>query len=46
MDEGKICEALDGALLTDAELSKYDDNFRVPPPIAAAADADADVPAA
>lgn len=47
MDEGKICEALDGALLTDAELARYDQNFGVPPPsappaaAAAAGDGDA-----
>ena len=29
MDEGKICEALDGALLTEAELARYDGNFGV-----------------
>lgn len=32
MDEGRICEALDGALLTEAELARYDQNFGVPPP--------------
>lgn len=38
MDESAICAALDAALLTDAELGKYDANFGVPPlPDAAAA---------
>ena len=46
MDEGRICAALDGALLTEAELAKYDRNFGVSRPLpdsenAAAAASDA-----
>jgi G3E family GTPase len=46
MDENRICEALDGALLTEAELAKYDKNFSVAPlPPSSDADAAADAAA-
>ena len=39
MDEARICEALDGALLTEAELARYDKNFGVAAPLPSGADA-------
>ena len=46
MDEAKICAALDGALLTEAELARYDKNFNVAPlPSSAEEEAAADAAA-
>lgn len=46
MDEARICAALDGALLTEAELLRYDKNFNVSPLPSAASAADAAADAA